>query len=116
MSPVASTCERGSCFVGTRGAVDFTEFPSHLFEHFVTDHQSLSRVISVQLGDRKLMEQYHQGVHLFGHIEAVQLVLKTAVDMVRKGSHFTVEHNNLIFFHATFYYLAFSQCCILWCA
>lgn len=67
---------------GTRGAVDFTEFPSHLFEHFITDDHSLSRVIPLQCGDRRLMETYHKGVNLFGHIEATQLALKTAVDMV----------------------------------
>lgn len=68
---------------GTRGSVDFTEFPSHLLEHFILESTALSQILTLKQGDRALMDIYEIGSKVFGHIEVTGLALKAAVDQVR---------------------------------
>lgn len=69
---------------GTRGAVDFTEFPSHLFEHFVLDPSCLAAYAShMRSGERmsmQLQEQYQKEAAQFAHIEAARQLMYAATD------------------------------------
>jgi len=69
---------------GTRGTVDFVEFPSHLFEHFVLDpdclvkyaaHAKTGAPLPAELG-RSCLRSRQQ----FAHIEAVQQLMYAVVD------------------------------------
>merc|ERR1712187_843296 len=61
---------------GTRGTVDFVEFPSHLFEHFVIDPDCLSAYAShSKTGESMpvaLQQQYRETRSQFAHFEAAQ--------------------------------------------
>merc|ERR1719353_333861 len=69
---------------GTRGAVDFVEFPSHLFEHFIIDANCLagyaSHVSTGELMPAQLQETYRRDSAQFAHIEAVQQLMYAAID------------------------------------
>merc|ERR1712159_905626 len=58
---------------GTRGAVDFVEFPSHLFEHFVLDPDCLALYATHHKTGEKVpkpvLDNYRDGRGRFGHIE-----------------------------------------------
>uniref|UniRef100_A0A0G4HQR6 CRIB domain-containing protein n=1 Tax=Chromera velia CCMP2878 TaxID=1169474 RepID=A0A0G4HQR6_9ALVE len=68
---------------GTRGAIDFVEFPSHLFEHFVTDPGCLKMFARDAQGNppsEDLLGRFSKGRHLFGHLEAMQQVVYALAD------------------------------------
>eukprot|EP00931_Biecheleriopsis_adriatica_P038210 TRINITY_DN21910_c0_g2_i1.p1 TRINITY_DN21910_c0_g2~~TRINITY_DN21910_c0_g2_i1.p1 ORF type:complete len:729 (-),score=183.05 TRINITY_DN21910_c0_g2_i1:78-2234(-) len=69
---------------GTRGTVDFVEFPSHLFEHFVLDTDCLATYAThMKTGAAMpagLQESCRQGRTLFAHIEAAQQLMYAVVD------------------------------------
>ncbi|CAD7938142.1 unnamed protein product [Amoebophrya sp. A25] len=90
---------------GTRGAVDFVEFPSHLFEYYVMDPDMLEKMLAIppspsghgggQVGhlrdtgsstssmsslQRAALQDFRKHRHLFSHIEACQQLLFAAVD------------------------------------
>jgi len=69
---------------GTRGTVDFVEFPSHLFEHFVLDpsclalyakHSKTSKPLPIEL-----QQAYRQGHAKFASFEAAQQLMYAVVD------------------------------------
>mmetsp|Transcript_139217 Transcript_139217/g.388481 ORF Transcript_139217/g.388481 Transcript_139217/m.388481 type:complete len:742 (-) Transcript_139217:177-2402(-) len=69
---------------GTRGTVDFVEFPSHLFEHFVLDPGCLTRYaahaktgapLPLAVGQGCLKSRQH-----FAHFEAAQQLMYAVVD------------------------------------
>lgn len=59
---------------GTRGTVDFVEFPSHLFEFFVTDPEAVKRY-TPQVAEQKATKKAP-----FRHIEAAQQLFFAQVD------------------------------------
>ncbi|CAE7466285.1 MIPEP [Symbiodinium necroappetens] len=67
---------------GTRGTIDFVEFPSHLFEHFVLDPDCLSMYASHASTGSKLPENLRAAHRSrpFGHFEAVQQLVYALVD------------------------------------
>lgn len=69
---------------GTRGTVDFVEFPSHLFEHFVLDPQCLALYASHAQTRApmpvSLQETHRKTVSNFAHFEAVQQLMYAAID------------------------------------
>jgi intermediate peptidase len=69
---------------GTRGTVDFVEFPSHLFEHFVLDdacltayatHATTGASMPAELG-----RSFSRSRNKFAHFEAVQQLMYGVVD------------------------------------
>lgn len=67
---------------GTRGTIDFVEFPSHLFEHFVMDPESLATFAAHNSTGEALpvrLRQAHRQ-HPFSHFEAVQQLMYAAAD------------------------------------
>lgn len=69
---------------GTRGTVDFVEFPSHLFEHFVLDPSCLASY-AVHAKTRTAMPMEVQqicrkGRLRFAHFEAMQQLMYAVVD------------------------------------
>eukprot|EP00930_Biecheleria_cincta_P036547 TRINITY_DN25051_c0_g1_i1.p1 TRINITY_DN25051_c0_g1~~TRINITY_DN25051_c0_g1_i1.p1 ORF type:complete len:726 (+),score=152.32 TRINITY_DN25051_c0_g1_i1:59-2236(+) len=69
---------------GTRGTVDFVEFPSHLFEHFVLDADSLASYATHMKSGAAMPPEVrelcrHSRRH-FAHFEASQQLLYAAVD------------------------------------
>lgn len=70
---------------GTRGAVDFVEFPSHLFEHFVLDPKAFSSfAVHAKNGEAMTagaIEALHgNSTSNFAHIDAVQQLIYATVD------------------------------------
>lgn len=67
---------------GTRGTIDFVEFPSHLFEHFVLDPDCLSMYASHASTGSNLPENLRAAHRSrpFGHFEAVQQLVYALVD------------------------------------
>lgn len=69
---------------GTRGTVDFVEFPSHLFEHFVLDPGCLaSYAVHAKTGaamPAEVQEICRKGRLRFAHFEAVQQLMYAATD------------------------------------
>jgi len=69
---------------GTRGAVDFVEFPSHLFEHYVLDPGCLSRYASHSKTGAPiptaLLRSAAEGHRRFAHFDAAQHLMYAAVD------------------------------------
>ncbi|CAK9010408.1 unnamed protein product [Durusdinium trenchii] len=67
---------------GTRGTIDFVEFPSHLFEHFVLDPECLALYASHTGTGRELPQHLRQAHRRrpFSHFEAVQQLMYAAVD------------------------------------
>lgn len=69
---------------GTRGTVDFVEFPSHLFEHFVLDPDCLALYASHAKTGKplpsSLKQSYRDGRAHFGHFEAVQQLAYATMD------------------------------------
>ncbi|KAF4682937.1 hypothetical protein FOZ60_009801 [Perkinsus olseni] len=68
-------------FSGSRGCIDFVEFPSHLFEYFVLDPNALSSLVLPNLSARAV-EDYSNFRMAFGHIEAAQQLIYALVDQV----------------------------------
>jgi intermediate peptidase len=68
-------------FSGSRGAIDFVEFPSHLFEHFTTEPECLRTLLSGDVHD-SIIEHYAFNRNPFAHIEAVQQLTYALVDQV----------------------------------
>eukprot|EP00929_Paragymnodinium_shiwhaense_P091425 TRINITY_DN51396_c0_g4_i1.p1 TRINITY_DN51396_c0_g4~~TRINITY_DN51396_c0_g4_i1.p1 ORF type:complete len:750 (+),score=172.90 TRINITY_DN51396_c0_g4_i1:153-2402(+) len=69
---------------GTRGSVDFVEFPSHLFEHFVMDPRCLRSYATHWKTGEKMPETMDQrirrGLKGCAHLEAVQQLMYAVVD------------------------------------
>eukprot|EP00392_Amoebophrya_sp_AT5.2_P016781 g17077.t1 len=68
---------------GTRGAVDFVEFPSHLFEYFVMDPEVLARYssdASSSSSKTRKIDAFRKHRHEFAHLEACQQLLFALVD------------------------------------
>ncbi|CAJ1327605.1 unnamed protein product [Effrenium voratum] len=66
---------------GTRGTIDFVEFPSHLFEHFVSDPECLASYAVSGAGKSLPLElQRAHRQRPFSQIEAVQQLLYAVVD------------------------------------
>jgi intermediate peptidase len=68
---------------GTRGTVDFVEFPSHLFEHFVLDADCLSTYARhAQTGAHlpASLREAHRESRDFAHFEALQQLMYAALD------------------------------------
>eukprot|EP00927_Polykrikos_kofoidii_P053801 TRINITY_DN48355_c0_g1_i1.p1 TRINITY_DN48355_c0_g1~~TRINITY_DN48355_c0_g1_i1.p1 ORF type:complete len:753 (+),score=138.21 TRINITY_DN48355_c0_g1_i1:89-2260(+) len=76
---------------GTRGAVDFVEFPSHLFEHFVLDMNCLSAYAThSQTGAAMsfdVQERCRRQKSRFAHFEAVQQLMYAIVDQSFYSHH-----------------------------
>jgi len=69
---------------GTRGTVDFVEFPSHLFEHFVLDPSCLTAYATHHKNGspmpKELKEAYRVGRAKLSHIDATQHLMYAAMD------------------------------------
>jgi intermediate peptidase len=68
-------------FSGSRGAIDFVEFPSHLFEFFATDPDSLRELLKNEI-DPTIIDHYAANRNAFAHIEAAQQLTYALVDQV----------------------------------
>lgn len=68
-------------FSGSRGCIDYVEFPSHLFEYFALDPNTLSSLLLPNLSS-KAVEDYGNFRMAFGHIEAAQQLIYALVDQV----------------------------------
>lgn len=68
-------------FSGSRGAIDFVEFPSHLFEFFGTDPTCLGAFMGSEI-DSSFLEDYAKKRNPFGHIEAAQQLAYAMLDQV----------------------------------
>ena len=66
-------------FSGSRGAIDFVEFPSHLFEYFATDPKCLRSMIAGKLDD-SFFDHYADNRNPFGHIEVAQQLMYALID------------------------------------
>jgi len=69
---------------GTRGAIDFVEFPSHLFEHFIYDSNALTTFVrhpeSASKMPSSLEQLYEKGRTRFAHLEAAQQLMYAVMD------------------------------------
>jgi intermediate peptidase len=69
---------------GTRGAIDYVEIPSHLFENFAWDHSFLKRfAVDLSTGDvisEETLSSLKRGKHLFSGIDNQMQVLYSQFD------------------------------------
>jgi len=75
---------------GTRGTVDFVEFPSHLFEHFVQDASCLSKYARNMQGEympEEVQKRCRRNRLRYAHYEAVQQLVYAAVDQAFYSYH-----------------------------
>ena len=68
-------------FSGSRGAIDFVEFPSHLFEYFATEPETLDVILGGSVSQKHL-EQYSKNRNPFGHLEIAQQLAYAMLDQV----------------------------------
>ena len=68
-------------FSGSRGAIDFVEFPSHLFEYFATDPKCVRDILAGEVDD-SYIDDYARNRNPFAHIEAAQQLTYALVDQV----------------------------------
>jgi intermediate peptidase len=68
-------------FSGSRGSIDFVEFPSHLFEYFATEPECLRELIGPNM-DPSYIEDYSKNRNPFAHIEVAQQLTYAMVDQV----------------------------------
>ena len=68
-------------FSGSRGAIDFVEFPSHLFEYFATEPECLREIIGSSLHESYL-DDYSKNRNPFAHIEVAQQLTYAMLDQV----------------------------------
>jgi intermediate peptidase len=66
-------------FSGSRGAIDFVEFPSHLFEYFATDPKCLQSMVAGKLDD-SFFEHYAENRNPFAYIEVAQQLMYALID------------------------------------
>lgn len=69
-------------FSGSRGAIDFVEFPSHLFEYFATEPETLRAILPRELVSDETLHAYGTNRSPFGHIEAAQQLVYAMLDQV----------------------------------
>jgi len=76
---------------GTRGTVDFVEFPSHLFEHFVMDVACLATYATHSSSNAamplEVQRSCRQNRLRFAHFEAAQQLMYAAVDQAFYSYH-----------------------------
>eukprot|EP00922_Rhytidocystis_sp_ex-Travisia-forbesii_P060343 GHVS01089450.1.p1 GENE.GHVS01089450.1~~GHVS01089450.1.p1 ORF type:complete len:296 (+),score=36.62 GHVS01089450.1:228-1115(+) len=69
---------------GTRGSVDYAEFPSELFEYFATQPQCLQRYARMhntkQAPSPSLLTQFDRARRAFGHIDTAELLIRAMLD------------------------------------
>lgn len=68
-------------FSGSRGAIDFVEFPSHLFEYFATEPECLREMIGSSIHESYLLD-YAENRNPFAHIEVAQQLTYAMLDQV----------------------------------
>ena len=68
-------------FSGSRGAIDFVEFPSHLFEYFATDPTSLKELLRNEV-DESVIDDYAVNRNPFAHLEVAQQLTYALIDQV----------------------------------
>ena len=72
-------------FSGSRGAIDFVEFPSHLFEYFATEPECLRVILNGSVDDTHIME-YSRSRNPFAHLEVAQQLMYASLDQVYYSS------------------------------
>jgi intermediate peptidase len=68
-------------FSGSRGAIDFVEFPSHLFEYFGTEPECLDEILGGQI-HASYLEHYNENRNPFAHLEVAQQLTYAMLDQV----------------------------------
>jgi intermediate peptidase len=68
-------------FSGSRGAIDFVEFPSHLFEYFATEPECLRLILNGSVDDSCIMD-YSGSRNPFAHLEVAQQLMYALLDQV----------------------------------
>jgi intermediate peptidase len=68
-------------FSGSRGAIDFVEFPSHLFEYFATDPAALKVTLGNEI-DPSIIDDYASRRNPFAHLEVAQQLTYALIDQV----------------------------------
>ena len=68
-------------FSGSRGAIDFVEFPSHLFEYFGTEPECLDEILGGQV-HASYLEHYNENRNPFAHLEVAQQLTYAMLDQV----------------------------------
>jgi intermediate peptidase len=68
-------------FSGSRGAIDFVEFPSHLFEYFASEPECLSEILQGKVHESYL-EDYAVNRNPFAHLEVAQQLTYAMLDQV----------------------------------
>ena len=68
-------------FSGSRGAIDFVEFPSHLFEYFGTEPACLDEILGGKL-HASYLEHYEENRNPFAHLEVAQQLTYAMLDQV----------------------------------